>query len=67
MIAAIEDIAEVLDKFGVKGTWEILPATATGLCSYQGENRIFHQLIINGHEIGTHAHRIDDIRNVYQA
>ena len=67
MIAAIEDIAKVLDKYGVKGTWEILPATATGLCSYQGESHIFNQLITNGHEIGTHAHRIDDIKNAYQA
>ncbi len=67
IITAIEDIAEVLDTYGVKGTWEVLPATATGLCSYQGENHIFQQLITNGHEVGTHAHRINDIQNAYQA
>jgi hypothetical protein len=67
MIAAIEDIAEVLDTYGVKGTWEVLPATSQGLCSYQGEDHIFHRLIMAGHEVGTHAHRIEDIRNSYQA
>ena len=67
MIAAIEDIEEVLDKYDVKGTWELLPATATGICSFQGENHIFHQLIAKGHEVGTHAHRIDDIQNSYWA
>lgn len=67
MIEAIEHIAAVLDRHGVKGTWEFLPATATGLCSYQGENHLLNQLTTNGHEVGAHAHHIDDIQNAYWA
>jgi hypothetical protein len=67
MIAAVEDIGEILDRYGVKGTWEVLPATATGICSFQGKDHVFHQLIARGHEVGTHAHRIDDIQNSYWA
>jgi hypothetical protein len=67
IIAAVVDIEKVLDKYGVKGTWEVLPAAATGICAFQGDDHIFHQLIAKGHEVGTHAHRIDDIQNSYWA
>jgi hypothetical protein len=67
MIAAVEDLAEILNRYGVKGTWEALPAVATGLCNYQGENHVFQSLINQGHEVGAHAHRIDDIGNAYDA
>jgi len=67
MIAAVEDLAEILNRYGVKGTWEALPSVATGLCNYQGENHIFRTLINQGHEVGAHAHRIDDIGNAYDA
>jgi hypothetical protein len=67
MISAIEDIAEVLNRYGVKGTWETLPAVAEGLCSYQGESHVFNELISQGHEVGAHAHRIDDIQEAYEA
>jgi hypothetical protein len=67
MVEAIEDIAEVLDKYGVKGTWELLPAGAKGICAYQGENHIFRQLVATGHEVGTHAHRIEQIQGSFLA
>jgi hypothetical protein len=67
MIAAIEGIAEVLDTYGVKGTWEFLPATTSGLISYQGEDNIIRQLLSNGHEIGVHAHKIEDVSAAVQA
>ena len=67
MIAAIEGIAAVLDEYGVKGTWEFLPATVKGLVTYQGEDNIFVELLSNGHEIGVHAHKLDDVLASAQA
>ena len=67
MIAAIEGIAEVLDKYGVKGTWEFLPATVEGLQSYQGEGHIIDLLLANGHEVGVHTHKLDDLAPAVEA
>lgn len=67
MIAAIEGIAAQLNKYGIKGTWEFLPATIRGIVSYQGENKIFHELLSRGHEIGIHAHKVEDIPAAVQA
>ena len=67
MIAAIDGIAEVLDKYGVKGTWEFLPATVEGLQAYQGKDHIFGQLLANGHEIGVHTHKLEDIAPAVEA
>jgi hypothetical protein len=56
MLAAIEGIAEVLEKYGAKGTWEVVFGAAQGLCTYQGEDHIFRRLLEAGHEVGVHAH-----------
>lgn len=66
MLAAIEGIAEVLDRHGVKGTWEVVYGTAKGLCAYGGEAHVFRRLQAGGHEVGAHAHRIDDVDTVFQ-
>jgi hypothetical protein len=67
MIAAIEGIAGVMDRYGVKGTWEVVYGTASGLCAYEGENHVFGRLQAGGHEVGAHAHRIQDVDVVFQA
>jgi hypothetical protein len=67
MLAAIEGIAQVLDRYGVKGTWEVVHGTAKGLCTYGGEDHILRRLQAGGHEVGAHAHRIDDVGTVFQA
>lgn len=61
MLLAISGIQEVLDRYGVKATWEVVYGTAKGLCTYQGQNHIFRQLEAAGHEIAVHAHRTEDI------
>jgi len=66
MLLAITGIQEVLDRYGVKGTWEVVFGTAKGLCSYQGPNHIFRQLEDAGHEVAVHAHRTEDIDDAYQ-
>lgn len=66
MLAAIEGIAAVLDKYRVKASWQFLPATVKGFHEYQGENNIISQLITNGHEIGVHTHNINDIQFAVQ-
>jgi len=67
MIAAIEGIAGVMDQYGVKGTWEAVYGTASGLCAYEGENHVFGRLQAGGHEVGAHAHRIQDVDAAFQA
>lgn len=67
MLAAIEGIAGVLDAHGVPGTWEVTAATASGLCSYQGEDHVFAQLLAAGHEIATHGHSTRGLRESYLA
>ena len=67
MLAAIEGIAEVLDRYGVKGTWEVVDGTAKGLCAYGGEDHVFKRLQAGGHEIGAHAHQIEDIDDAFYA
>jgi hypothetical protein len=67
MISAIAGIAQALDRYGAKGTWEFLPATIRGIAAYQGESNIFGELLSNGHEIGTHAHRIEAVPLAVQA
>jgi hypothetical protein len=67
MLAAIDGIRQVLDRYGVKGTWEVVARTASGLCAYGGEEHIFAQLIAGGHEIGAHAHSLDEIEPAYRA
>lgn len=67
MLAAIEGIQAVLDRYGVKATWEVVYGTASGLCEYGGEHHVFQQLIASGHEIGLHVHSTEDIDRAYQA
>lgn len=65
MLAAIEGIAQVLERHGVKGTWEVVYGTSKGLCRYQGENHIFRHLLDAGHEVAVHAHRNQDIEPAF--
>ena len=67
MIAAIEGISAVLDRYGVVGTWELVEGTAKGIPEYQGENHIFKQLLSRGHEIAAHAHKVEDTAAVVAA
>ena len=67
MLAAIEGIAEVMDRYGARGTWEVVYGTATGLCTYQGPDHVFAQLQAAGHEIGAHAHQMEDIARAVSA
>ncbi len=66
MIAAISGIAAVLDHYGVKASWQFLPATVKGFYLYQGEDNIITQLLENGHEIGVHTHKLDDVQDAYE-
>jgi len=61
MLAAIEGIAAVLDRYGAKATWEFMAPTVEGLVEYQGGPLIFEALQAKGHEIGVHGHRMEAI------
>jgi hypothetical protein len=61
MLAAIEGIAAVLERYGAKATWEFMAPTVQGLVEYQGGPEIFERLLAKGHEIGVHGHRMDAI------
>lgn len=61
MLAAIDGIAEVLESYGAKATWEFMAPTVKGLVAYQGGPVIFDRLLAAGHEIGVHGHRMDAI------
>jgi len=67
MLAAIEGITVVLDSYGVKGTWEFLPAGAQGLCEFGGQNHALAQLEAHGHEIGVHAHQLAQTQQAFAA
>lgn len=67
MLAAIVGIVEVLDRYGVRATWELLAGGAKGICNYQGEDHILRELTARGHEVGTHAHQLVDIDDAYLA
>ncbi|MEW6718640.1 MAG: hypothetical protein AB1345_14210 [Chloroflexota bacterium] len=58
MLAAINGIREVLNRHGVKATWELVYGTAKWLCGMEGD--ILAQLQAEGHEIATHAHQVED-------
>jgi hypothetical protein len=60
MLAAIEGIAGALEKYGAKGTWEVVYGTAQGLCEYEGEDHVYKRLVAAGHEVGLHVHRYAD-------
>ncbi|MBS1251250.1 MAG: hypothetical protein MAG451_00281 [Anaerolineales bacterium] len=66
MIDAIEGIAGVLDDHGAKGTWEVVYGASKGLCTYQGDDHVFRQLIDSGHEVGVHAHHTEEIERAFQ-
>ena len=61
MLAAIEGIAAVLDRYGAKATWEFMAPTVQGLVEYQGGPEIFERLLAKGHEIAVHGHRMDAV------
>ena len=66
-IAAIEGIADVLDRYGVQASWEAVYGTAQGLCAYEGSDHIFRRLVESGHEVGLHVHNGADYQRAYQA
>ncbi len=63
VIAAIDGIDEVLDRYQVKGTYELTYGVAKGLCEYQGDNHIFNQLQAEGDEIAVHVIAVDSARS----
>lgn len=67
MLAAIEGIREILDRYGIPGSWQVTYGVASGLCDYGGENHILKQLLEGGHEVALHAHRTEDIITTYEA
>ncbi len=67
ILAAIEGIAAVLDKYGAKATWEFMAPTVKGLVEYQGGPAIFERLLDNGHEIGVHGHQMDAVPQAVEA
>jgi hypothetical protein len=67
LLAAVEGIATVLDRYGVPGTWEVLAAGARGLCAYEDGDHVFARLQAAGHEVGVHAHRIDAVEEAFRA
>ena len=67
MLAAIEGIREILNRYGIPGSWQVTYGVASGLCDYGGANHILKQLIDDGHEVAVHAHRTEDITTTYEA
>jgi hypothetical protein len=62
MLAAVEGIASVLEKYDAVAIWEFLGPTVQGLVEYQGGPLIFERLLAAGHEIGVHAHQLDAVQ-----
>jgi hypothetical protein len=67
MIAAIEGIQSVLDRYGISASWHFTYGGASGFCDYGGPDHVLKQLLEAGHEIGLHAHRTEDIQAAHQA
>jgi hypothetical protein len=67
MLAAIEGIAAVLDRYGAKATWEFMAPAVEGLVEYQGGPVIFEELLAKGHEIGVHGHQMDAVPQAVEA
>ncbi|RME84554.1 MAG: hypothetical protein D6775_05180, partial [Caldilineae bacterium] len=64
---AIRGIAQVLDRYGARASWEVVYGTAQGFCEYEGENHIFRRLLEAGHEVGLHVHNHAHYDRDYQA
>lgn len=67
MVAAIEDIQAVLDRYGIPASWHVAYGGASGYCDFGGPNHVLNRLLDAGHEVGLHAHRTEDIHAAYQA
>lgn len=65
MVAIINGIKGIADKHGLKIAWQPTLGPAKGFCQHQGSNHIFKQLLAEGHEIGIHAHKEDDLEPTY--
>lgn len=61
MSSVITAIADSLNRYGVRGTWEVVYGTAQGLCSWPSSEDLFQSLIDQGHEVAVHAHSTRDI------
>jgi hypothetical protein len=49
----------------LKIAWQPTIGPAKGFCQHQGSNHIFKQLLAEGHEVGIHAHKVDDLDPTY--
>lgn len=67
LAAPVEQLADTMERHGLRGTFETVPMFATAALRYQGANNILVRLEARGHEIGGHAHQQVDVRNSYQA
>jgi hypothetical protein len=66
MIAAIEGIQGVLDRYGIPASWHLTYGGARGFCDYGGQDHVLNRLVNAGHEVGLHAHHTEDIQTAYQ-
>jgi len=52
-------LADVLDRHGLPADWQVVYGMAQGLCSDQGTQNVFQQLLARGHEVGLHVHNFN--------
>lgn len=68
MLAIVEGIAEVAQRYDVKVTWELVEGTARGLPAHEGtENHCWKKLAAKGDEIGLHTHDYEQIQSGFRA
>lgn len=67
MLAAIEGIQAVLDRYDIPASWQVTYGGASGFCDYGGQDHVLKRLLDAGHEVGLHAHHTEDIQPAFQA
>jgi len=67
LLVTLEALRSILDKFGVKATWNPVYGVSRGLCSFEGADHIFRRLVDSNHEVGVHFHGTQDFGRAVQS
>jgi hypothetical protein len=65
ILDVVQEIRNSVDAVGLKVTWEVTRPSAKGLCEMGGDDHILGDLVADGHEVGTHAHRPDQVASAF--
>jgi hypothetical protein len=61
ILDVVQEIRNSVDAVGLKVTWEVTQSSAKGLCEVGGDSHVLGDLVADGHEVGIHAHRPDQV------